>query len=159
VLNDQSQSSETRKVLSDITCVFDEHKNRGALAGIHAALKNAKSEWIFVLACDLPLITAEVTSKLAEKLSEIDSATAAIVPRQCDGRLQPLCALYKTRICFPVIEKLFDSNESVSVRDLIASIPHNIIDAAELDSKNPALVFLNVNEPRDLEILVEARTQ
>src|SRR2546430_4634071 len=39
--------------------VPDTHQNWGALGGIHAALAACQSEWAVIVACDLPLVTAE----------------------------------------------------------------------------------------------------
>ena len=37
-----------------LNVICDTRPGRGPLGGLHAALKNAESEWIFLLGCDLP---------------------------------------------------------------------------------------------------------
>src|SRR5712664_3221642 len=44
--------------------VPDTLENWGALGGIHAALAACESEWAVIVACDLPLVTAELLARL-----------------------------------------------------------------------------------------------
>jgi molybdopterin-guanine dinucleotide biosynthesis protein A len=43
----------------DCKTVSDEFKGKGPLGGIHVALKNAKSRYVYVLACDMPNINMD----------------------------------------------------------------------------------------------------
>jgi molybdopterin-guanine dinucleotide biosynthesis protein A len=73
--------------------ITDARSGLGPWSGLHAALLNSTSEWTLVLACDLPFVTEDLLKKLAALTNDdID----AVVPRQPDGRLQPLCAVYRT---------------------------------------------------------------
>src|SRR3954463_15431606 len=68
----------------------------GALGGLHAALASCRAEWAAVVACDLPFVTGELLARLASMCADdLD----AVVPLQEDGRVQPLCALYRARVC------------------------------------------------------------
>src|SRR5687768_4973345 len=70
----------------DVPCVFDLIPDRGPLGGLHAALSYARTPWIFLLACDMPLLTSEFLKLLA---SHVGRDFAAVVPEQPDGRIQP----------------------------------------------------------------------
>ena len=142
VLNNQSQNDKVANLLPNILCIFDSIKNRGALGGIHAALKNSQSDWTIILACDLPFVKPKVIEKLLENVS---TNLSAVVPKQFDGKLQPLCAVYKTAVCLPILEKLFAENESVSAKTLIENLESKIISADNFDSAT----FLNINTPSD----------
>src|SRR5690348_2945997 len=70
--------------------VADVYSNWGALGGLHAALAACTSEWAIIVACDLPLVTAD----LFKHLESLRQDHEAVVPLQSDGRPQPLAALY-----------------------------------------------------------------
>ena len=44
--------------------VPDVYEKWGALGGIHAALSAAKTDWIIVIACDLPFVTRDLFERL-----------------------------------------------------------------------------------------------
>jgi molybdopterin-guanine dinucleotide biosynthesis protein A len=69
--------------------------SRGAIVGLYSALRNAKTEWTAVLACDLPFVTSELVVRLARMAESLPDA-ACVVPVQPDGRTQPLCGIYRT---------------------------------------------------------------
>jgi molybdopterin-guanine dinucleotide biosynthesis protein A len=83
--------------------IFDLVPGRGPLGGLHAALSYARSDRIFVIACDLPFITAEFIHRLCEKISNV---YGAVVPEQPDGRLQPLCGFYDVDIARPIVDEI-----------------------------------------------------
>ncbi len=144
VLN-QSQTSFIEKLSADIPHIFDIHENRGAPGGIHAALQDCQTEFAVVLAVDLPFITNDAVEKLCEIALESKNY-AAMIPRQNDGRLQPLCAVYRTKNCVSPLEKMLQKNESVAVRDFLETIETKIIDATILGSEN---LLVNINSPQD----------
>lgn len=58
--------------------------------GIRAAIDNTDAEWVFLLACDMPFVCAELFDLLVSKINpNID----CVIPET--DRLQPLCALYR----------------------------------------------------------------
>jgi molybdopterin-guanine dinucleotide biosynthesis protein A len=63
---------------------------RHPLTGIVEALRRADGRPVVVLACDLPLVSAE----LVRELAGTPSAAPALVAR-AEGRIQPLCARYE----------------------------------------------------------------
>src|SRR5262249_21030475 len=72
--------------------IADIQERWGALGGIHAALRNCHTQWAAVVACDLPMVTSDLFARL---VSLAESQNDAVVPIQPDGRVQPLCALYR----------------------------------------------------------------
>ena len=134
------------KIPAEIPYIFDHFENRGALGGIHAALQNCETEFAIILAVDLPFVSREAIEKLC-KVALNSKDFAAIVPRQNDRRLQPLCAIYRVRDCLPKIEDLLKKNESASVRDFLEKVPTKFIEASFLS--NDENLFFNVNQPSD----------
>src|SRR5215212_3157144 len=90
---------------SQLPAVPDVYPKWGALGGLHAALSACRREWAIVVACDLPLLTAELFERLASLRNEHD----AVVPVQPDGRPQPLAALYRAEPCRRVATELIEA--------------------------------------------------
>lgn len=124
---------------------------RGALIGLYTALTKAKSEWIAVLACDLPLVSGELISRLAEYcFDEVD----AVVPVQPDGRCQPLCAFYRCERSIPILQQLV-SDGALRVQGFVSRLNTRFVEFAEIaDLEGSANFFLNVDRPEDYETAV-----
>lgn len=137
-------------------CVRDHFSERGAPGGIHAALSNSKSEWTIILACDLPMITEDIIFKLAEIALNAAPEIAAVVPYQPDGRLQPLCAVYRKSACLAPLEKFLLSNESFSMRDFLAIVPTIYLENEKMPLETET-AFFNVNTPEDYRLLLEKK--
>ncbi len=80
--------------------VADHFVESGPLAGIHAALTWTTTDWVFVVACDMPLISTVVIRYLCNLADDYD----AVVPCSSTGT-EPLHALYNRR-CLTVIEPM-----------------------------------------------------
>lgn len=130
--------------------VRDVYSERGALGGIHAALKNCDTKFAVLLAVDMPLVTTSAIENL-QKLALASNKHLAVVPRQSDGRLQPLCAVYEAKSCLPPLEKILNTNDSASVRDFLAEVSPEIVDANRFGTDEN--LFFNVNFPEDFRRL------
>lgn len=126
--------------------VRDVHLGLGAMGGLHAALGAGESEWAAVVSCDLPFVTGELFARL---VIYADESCDAVVPAQPDGRLQPLCALYRRAACLKVVEDLIGSGE-LRPRFVFGRGRTRVVAADELeDLSGAARFFLNVNTPDD----------
>ena len=146
VLN-KSQKHFIEKLPDNILHIFDIHENRGAPGGIHAAFKNCETEFAVILAVDLPFVTSEMIEKLSEIAIDFENMSA-FVPRQNDGKLQPLFAVYRIKDCLPKLDELLSNNNSVSVRDFLEKRNLKIIPAEDLSDNDN--LFANINFPQDL---------
>ena len=144
VLN-KSQTHFIEKLPAEIPHIFDIYANRGAPGGIHAALQDCETEFTIISAVDLPFITGTAIGKLCE-IAITSKKIAAFVPRQNDGKLQPLCAIYRTKKCLLRLNEMLQANESVSMRDFLDAIETRIIKAEILGNEN---LLVNVNSPQD----------
>ena len=127
----------------------DIHEKWGALGGIHAALSAASTDWIIVIACDLPFVTRDLFERLK---SFADDSVDAIVPMQPDGRPQPVCALYRRETCLPEIERLVSVGEHTP-RALLTNMRTRYVQFPELgDLPGAENFFLNLNTPEDFEV-------
>lgn len=131
--------------------VPDVYAEWGALGGLHAALVSCRSEWAAVVACDLPFVTRELFVRLAGARENF----AAVVPVQLDGRVQPLCALYRREPCLRRAEALIAAGER-RPRALLDEVNARRVPFSELsDLPGAAYFFTNVNTPEDY---AQART-
>jgi molybdopterin-guanine dinucleotide biosynthesis protein A len=117
----------------------DEYSGCGPLGGIHAALKHAGTERVFVTACDLPFWEKE----LAELMIEESSGYEAAVP--CIGcYFEPLLAVY-TKACLPAIEENLNKG-NFKVSDLYPQLRVNFVKRDLLDRVCcPETAFCNIN--------------
>lgn len=80
----------------DVPLVADLFPDRGAPGGVVTALACATTEWVTVVACDMPFIDDELIEQLAD--APCDDVDAICFTR--DGHLEPLCARYRRSLCF-----------------------------------------------------------
>lgn len=142
--------SETAAVADGISIIKDIYPNRGALSGIHSALTNSKSDFSMILACDYPFVSIELIDfliNLAKKEKDFD----AFAPIQSDGKIQSLCAIYKTEICQQILSEMLEkTDENYSVRDFLNQIKTRYIEFSEIKNlPNSENFFFNINTPED----------
>lgn len=91
----RSQRDRVRKALAapgDVRFVDDDDGFEGPLAGAVAASRSAGTPWIFVTACDMPLLHEEGIAAVCESRR---AGVDAVVPVDPDGRPEPLHAIYR----------------------------------------------------------------
>lgn len=140
--------NQTQTIETDLPVVRDIYAERGALGGIHAALKNCETKFAVILAVDLPFVTSEAIKKIQE-IALASNKLPAAVARQADGKVQPLCGVYRAKYCLPPLEKILEENDKASVRDFLDTIFPKLIEAEQL-SADENLLF-NVNFPADFQ--------
>ena len=134
---------------SGLENVPDVLEHWGALGGIHSALAACQTTWAFVVACDLPLVTSDLFSRLWQLNSD---TLDAIVPIQPDGRPQPLSAVYRREVNSEEAARLIATGEHAP-RGLLAQIRTRWVEPQELaDLPGAEYFFLNVNTPADYEL-------
>lgn len=142
--------NEAQDIETDVEIIRDIYPNRGALGGIHSALRNCETKFAVILAVDLPLVTTQAVEILM-KFVKTSQNQRAVVPLQNDLRFQPLCAVYRCKECLPLLEKLVNQNKTASVRDFLDLISPQFVPAKELSSDENLL--FNVNFPEDFRTL------
>jgi molybdopterin-guanine dinucleotide biosynthesis protein A len=89
----------------EIKLIRDRYQARGSLVGIYSALKAARTKHIFVIACDMPLVSSGFIRKLIRYRKGYD----VVIPQTANG-LEPLCAVY-SRECLPHIKALLNRTD------------------------------------------------
>lgn len=74
-------------------------EGRGPALGVCGALKGALYPWVFVTACDMPMVSGKLTRYLAGLRGNYD----CVVPI-AGGKAQTLCALYR-KTCLPLLRR------------------------------------------------------
>ena len=130
---------------STLPTVPDVYPQWGALGGLHAALATCKREWAIVVACDLPFVTPELFTLLAQLRLDHE----AVVPIQPDGRPQPLAALYRVDPCRQRAEALIAAGHRRPL-DLLEVVKTRWVSFAEITNLDQAeSFFVNINTPDD----------
>jgi molybdenum cofactor guanylyltransferase len=115
----------------------------GPLNAVRHGLRFGGTPVIVVLACDLPLVPADLLRYMAAECER----HAAVVPRAA-GELQVLAAAYAVS-CLETIERRLASGER-SVHGVLREVDGRIIEGEELLPFGGEGIFLNVNAPPDL---------
>lgn len=114
----------------------------GPVAAIEAGLNLINSEFVVIIATDMPF-ASQILTVLTENFPDTEDAT---IPLDSAGIRQPLCALYRSDALVRALKKL-GSTHGQSVRNLV-----QILTTKELQLE-PALrrILLDVDTPSDLE--------
>jgi molybdopterin-guanine dinucleotide biosynthesis protein A len=115
----------------------------GPLGGLHAALTEARGDAVFLVACDMPYVTAPLVDYLFSLASHAD-----IVVPQTERGYHPLCAVY-TRACLaPVAARL--GERRLRMRELVGEMGTRVVTAEEVERFGDRhLLLANVNTPAE----------
>ena len=119
----------------------------GSLGGLHAALSHARGAAL-VVAWDMPFVTAGLLAEL-RAAAGAEHADAAACTGSGAERLEPLCAWYAPA-CRAVAERLIRAGDLRAGALLDAVRTHVLPPERVRAHGDPALLFLNVNDPRAL---------
>jgi len=137
---------EARKFEGFAPVIEDAFPGCGPLGGIHAALAKSRTELNLMLAVDLPLVSADLLRFIVEQARA--SRAVVTVPRS-DGRLQPLCAVYRAK--FKEIAEQSLKHGKNKIDALFGNCETRVIEDGELsDAGFSPEMFRNVNTPQDL---------
>jgi molybdopterin-guanine dinucleotide biosynthesis protein A len=118
---------------------------QGPLMGFCQALKQVQSDWVLLLACDLPKLQIEIIQEWKLLLNMVDDqAIAALV--YSDTGWEPLCGFYHRR-CLPKLIE-FINQGGRSFQEWLSLHPVYTLPLAE-----PQMLF-NCNTPEDLGLAI-----
>lgn len=121
--------------------ISDPVNHAGPLAGLLTGLSQITSDVAVVVACDMPTIDPDVLKLLIDSLTP---DADAVVPRDSDGHLQVLHAVYRKR-CESKARELLKAGES-SLKSLVGAL--HVIEISDFESGRRS--WFNVNTPDDL---------
>jgi len=132
---------------ADVPVVRDLIPDCGSLGGLYTGLRWAKTQHIFLAACDMPFLNPEIILHMVRLKDEAD-----VVISRWATRLQPTHAVY-SRDCLPVIEEMM----KVHNRKIQSMIDHPVLRVRVIDETEIRHIdhdgrsMFNINTPSDLE--------
>jgi molybdopterin-guanine dinucleotide biosynthesis protein A len=123
-----------------LAVVLDRGHDLGPLAGLEAALRATTTDWVLVVACDMPHLDPALLRRIADAALSAPSGTLAVVPT-VEGRAQPLHAAYH-RDAVRLVAAALDAR-ALRLMDLVRALDPLWLDLA------PSASFANWNTPED----------
>jgi len=123
-----------------------ETQRHGPLVGFAQGLAQIETDWVLLLACDLPQLQVEVLQLWTQELENIPKDAIAYLSKQPKG-WEPLCGFYR-RQCLPKLTQYINAGGR-SFQQWLSQ--HTV---QELQVADPQ-IFFNCNTPADLEVLRE----
>ncbi len=126
----------------------------GPLSGLHSALSAARTDWVYLIACDMPFFDV---SWLDYLLSCAERSEALSLAARLGRHIEPFQALYSRRLVRP-LDKIFEERgepqRSFSFARLIESVPHHLVPENIARTYSPDWrLFCSINAPEDLATL------
>lgn len=129
--------------------VLDIYPDAGPLGGIHAALKKTRTDLNLILPVDMPFMKRDFLRYLLD-LALKGNATVT-VPRM-NGRLQPLCAVYRKSFADSAENALKEGKHKIDDVFPKEGTVFIDIDTPEMTRKGfDVSLFDNINSPEDYE--------
>lgn len=125
----------------------DRIRGCGPLGGIYTALSYAEGLAVFILACDMPLVTDE----LVRSILDVDVPTVTRVPL-VDDTLQPLCALYGREDLLAIEADILRG--ALRIVSTLTRIRYTAIPLNPHWRVNGVHLLQNVNTPQEYRALV-----
>lgn len=115
----------------------------GPLVGFSQGLAQVQTEWVLLLACDLPRLRLEVLQAWANELDTVAEDAIAALVHHAKG-WEPLCGFYRRR-CLPQLLD-FINQGGRSFQKWLKQHPVQVLSLSE-----PQMLF-NCNTPEDLSL-------
>lgn len=114
------------------------------IIGFAQGLAQAQTDWVLLLACDLPNLQVEQLQQWANQLDKVSKDAIALLPRHAKG-WEPLCGFYR-RECLAGLTDFI----SLGGRSFQRWLEQNSVQV--LSVNDPQMLF-NCNTPADVAIL------
>jgi len=161
VVNSQNQADSYRQILgSETNIAVDAINVQSPLVGALTGFNKAQGTYSLLLSCDTPFLNKNVLSLLLELCPNKN----AVIPRWPNGYIEPLQAVYRTKLAFVVAEKALNCG-SLNLQSMVDRLGNvRYISTLVLQQIDPELkTFFNVNTPLDLKkaelLMTENKTE
>lgn len=132
-----------------VTSVPDDLPGRGPLAGLATVLGRHPTSWIALLAADVPLVPRCWWTRLA---AEHRAGALAIVPRDADGRWEPVAAMYHGSLATEAAEAVASGDpRRLALHPWLVALESAGRLVSVPTERLPADALLNVNRPSDVD--------
>jgi molybdopterin-guanine dinucleotide biosynthesis protein A len=120
----------------------------GPMAGIYQGLLYCTSEYLYVLACDMPFINAAYIDYMRELIAR--KGMDVCIARHGDGKLELFNSFYK-KSCTAAMGKVL-SKGIYKLRLILSQLNVYTIDGETIEKFDPEKMFFNINYKEDLEL-------
>jgi len=125
----------------DVRVCSDEFQNMGPLAGIHAALTNGRSKYVYLIACDMPVISLPYIRHIKQRIYEAQ-------PKVCvcrrNDRFEPFNGFYSRELLPDAEQRLKDGSSSL-YRSIRAADPLVVSEETARKFDRDFRMFTNIN--------------
>jgi len=128
------------EAFSEFSVLTDETPDCGPLGGIYTALSECRTPYIFVTACDMPVIHLPLVMKMYD---QIDNSQVTVCVH--GERMETLFAFYH-QSCLPVFKEQL-SKGRLQIR---AEFIHLKVKPIILTPEEAGNAFININTPQEL---------
>ena len=122
----------------------------GPLVGFAQGLSQVTTDWVLLLACDLPRLRVEVLQNWAAGLGEVEEEAIAVLSHHTKG-WEPLCGFYR-RSCLPVLME-FINQGGRSFQHWLDQYPVQLLPLPDAE------MLFNCNTPNDFASLRENQAE
>ena len=131
----------------NVRTVADALPLKGPMAGVHAALKASRSEYLFVIACDMPFISPEYIAYMQDCLRA--KPAKGIITSVGEGMVEPFHGFYHRDLSDRIEESSqggFPSFKALAETENFIIVPKETADFFNNHNK----LFLNLNTKEEL---------
>ena len=125
--------------------IEDEYVKAGPLGGIHAALKAAAGDAVFVFAGDMPFLDKEI---IKTQIAAFNGVEYDVMIPRIGQIIEPLHSIYRKSV-LRELEIFIEEGKSRAVRDFLAKVKAGYLEIPETEKNKMA--FTNINSPADLD--------
>lgn len=129
-----------QKEFCGIPVFEDLFSEKGPIGGISTALKQAQTEYVFIMACDMPLPDVNLIGKMYRGLN-----LEQVFVCSYRKKPEPLFAFYH-KSCLPVFEKHIEKGE-LRPRSTFSFLKVGIYELNDEEKKS----IVNLNTPKDIQ--------
>jgi molybdopterin-guanine dinucleotide biosynthesis protein A len=134
---------------ADYTILEDNIKDFGPLGGLYTGLIHGKSDFAYLIACDMPKVNLDYIRYMKE-LIEKDPHFDVLVTLFHDGMTEPFNAFY-SKSNIKIIEELL-AEDKPRIKELYDRVPTRFVSETEARRFSPDWsMFYNMNTKGDLE--------
>ena len=124
--------------------ILEETPGEGPLVGFFQALTHIETDWVLLLACDLPNLTQIELERWVKCLRNVSENAIAFLPRNSQG-WEPLSGFYRY-LCLNSLERFI----KLGGRSFQKWLTQEFVE--ELMVSDPQILF-NCNTPEDLQLI------
>ena len=125
----------------EVRVCSDEFQNMGPLAGIHAALSNGRSKYVYLIACDMPVVSLPYIRHMKQRIYEAQ-------PKVCvcrrNDRFEPFNGFYSRELLPDAEQRLKDGSSSL-FRFISAADPLIVSEETAKKFDGEFRMFTNIN--------------